>query len=476
MPLFSIDAIYEWWADLKGIKPKLVKVFGGRGTGDFYPSPRGAFEGPGNYGVGPINLDSVGNLLTRGPVFTDELSFSSDFPGSDYKQALTGTLTFTTDSDEVTGSGTAFLSELTTQSYIKLNAQDETKLVKVLEIIDDENLELEEVSTYTGTGAASAYGFLTEREAGLSVASSELAIASGTTNGVRTGMWIPIDYGPLMGHGHMRLSQRIANQEFCCGFVDDLHDPQYRAQVVFDGTSNTQVKFRTSRSSAAADTEETTVNLPNGFVSSSTLDYSITMTGRACHLNIEGVRVASHYRHVPGPYDVVEVACYWNNTGTPASNTTAYIDTFYVANHNRVEVANGFEGEVLPVSLREEVHTITGKRATTATTEVAIIEYTVPAGKSFWVVGYNVSSGTTTVNGNPFKIGKGSVPITEPVNPGTLDSPLLRAFFVAQKSNEKESFLTPLYLAAAGETVRVTVTPDGTTNTTWRASLDFILR
>ena len=60
----------------------------------------------------PIQSDYAGNIQIRGQVLSDEGSFRDGFIGSSLTTALTGTLNFTNGSDQVTGIGTLFLTEL----------------------------------------------------------------------------------------------------------------------------------------------------------------------------------------------------------------------------------------------------------------------------------------------------------------------------------------------------------------------------
>ena len=71
---------------------------------------------------------------------------------TDTVTALTGTLTFTNGSTAVTGSGTAFTTELAVGEYIQLDA-DKT-VGKIATITDDTNIVLD--SNYVGTGGSGA--------------------------------------------------------------------------------------------------------------------------------------------------------------------------------------------------------------------------------------------------------------------------------------------------------------------------------
>lgn len=68
--------------------------------------------------------------------------------------ALTGTITFTNGNTAVTGSGSAFLSEVIVGSLVKLNADSASAWGKVQSIASNTSLTL--ASNYTGTGGAGA--------------------------------------------------------------------------------------------------------------------------------------------------------------------------------------------------------------------------------------------------------------------------------------------------------------------------------
>jgi len=468
------ELLKQKWQDIGD----LFKPIAGRGTGGYYPSPGCHAEGADNYGTNPIQCDSAGQVMTRGPIMTDEESFREDFSGSSIYSALTGTLTFTNGSGDVTGSGTSFTTELDREDYIRLGADGETAWAKVMDVISDTELELEDVYQGTGgTGAAARTHFPTVTGTGgsFSVSNSILTIASGTTNTSQSYVWRYGDYGPMMLHVNGYLSQRIVNQEFYFGFVDDPSSHGVRALVVFDGTDNTKVKLRTASGSAAADTETTTASLPNGVTTANAQNYELTVTAASVHLTINGVKVAEHKLHIPSPYDELNQVSGWNNTGTPATSTNALLDTWFLQNQDRVEVAAGFPGDKIPVRIEEDVHSLYGTLTTTSTgADQVICSYVVPANRYLFIIGYFVSSGDTTIRGIPVKVGKGAM--TETASPGTVDGLVLRAFLLAARTIHGELFSVPRYVAGPGETVKITVTPDGGTSTQWRAAMDFVLR
>lgn len=469
------ELIHDWWELISTDARKKLKLVGGRGTGGFYPAPDCYVEGAANYGANPVQFDSVGNLMARSAVFTDEKSLRDDFPGTSQAVALTGTVSFTADSDEVTGVGTEFLSELNNAKYIKLGTAADTSLRKVLDVLSDTLLELEEVYPTTESGTATSQHFLPIRSAGLSVASSKISIVSGTTSGESTGIYIPIDFGPLMAVGYIDISARVADQEFKFGFLDDELAAEQQAIVVFDGTDNTKCKFRTSSSSAAADIEETTVTLPGGYLTTASLAYQVSMTPKACFLTIGGQRCAVHEKHVPGPYDVVKICAKWKNTATAVSST-ANVDSIYISNHNRIDISATFTGDQIPVRTEEEVHVLMGVLTTTAVTaDQVICSATVPTGKQLYVIGYTMSSNSANVDGSPVKIGKGTV-TTEPAAPGVVDGNIMTAHYLKDASTFALQMNSPVLLASSGETVKMTVTPSDNASTIWRGTIYYVLR
>jgi hypothetical protein len=455
----------------------LFKPIAGRGTGGYYPSPQCHAEGADNYGTSPLQMDDAGNAMVRGPVFTDEESFRDDFAGSSLNTALTGTLTFVSGSTDVVGVGTSFTTQLTRENYIKVVAHSETAWCLVADVIDDTHLELctpYSIST-SATSHKTFFPTLTGTNGSFTVTASECRISSGTTNGSRTAIYREGDYGPMVVQADVYVSQRIANQEFFLGCADDPANPVVYAYAIFDGTTNTTIKLRTSSAAGAENAETTIWAMPNGVLSSNTTRIEIGISMGEVTLAINGVRVGSHKRHIPAAYASLSPVAGFLNTGTPASTTTAYVDTLVFQNVNRIEVSHSFMGEFLPMQTREDGHTLTGYVTTTATTANQVIcSYTVPTGKYLFVTGYSVASSTSTAKGNPIRVGKGAM--TEVVSPGAVDSEVMRTFFLPAASSRNEAFGSPYYLASGGEVVKITVTPDLGTSTTWRASLDFVLR
>jgi len=461
---------------LDGDYGQKVKPTGARGFGGWIPEPTAYPTGPDGYKTGTLQIDPDGSLLIRGPVLTDERSFRCDFPGTSLHTVLTGTLTFTNGNSTVTGNGTTFSSELSAEDYIRLLADGYQYYTLVKNVISDTELLL--VDPYvgsSGSGVGQKTLFTITGTQFFTVVNSKVTIPSGTTASQFNGIYRMADYSPIMAHAVINISTRQANQYGSFGLIDTINTlvPSSVSAVVFDGTDATKVKFNTSCDGV---TEQTDVILPLGYTTANELDYQISVYPEEAVLSIEGVSVARHKRHIPNPYVVLNVFAGWYNLNPgPVVSSNMLIDLIFVSNHNRLQVSQTFLGDTLPVRIVEDVHSIVAKRTTTAVTEVSLIEYTVPVNKTLWVVGYCVSAGISTIRGYPVKIGKGW-PLPDPTNPGVVDGGLIRSFLLEQKTNVSESFSVPLYLAAGGETVYISITPDGVTSTIWRAQLDFILR
>jgi hypothetical protein len=343
-------------------------------TSSFVPNPQNIPDGPGN-----LTQDAAGALSIRGPVLTDEGSFRDDFVGSSLATALTGTLTFVNGSTAVTGSGTAFSTELSTHKYIKLNADGETALARISSIESDTALTL--VDAYTGTsatGASSSQNWMTQTPAGggaaITVGSSLCNLLPGTSNANTVYITRSVDYLPLSAVFSMSISQRIANQSIRVGFqTDTTTTPTQDAIVTFSGTDSSLLTFETSFSSAAADTTTTTVTLPQGLDTSQVLDYEIDLNASTVSLVINSVVYATHRRHLPGPYTVMEFLVLATNTAVVTATTVA-VDTTFISNTDRVQIFNTYSGDPTRVVIdpSPQSGTTFGQVSTAAATDVPI--------------------------------------------------------------------------------------------------------
>lgn len=189
-------------------------------------------------------------------------------------------------------------------------------------------------ATNSGTGSST------------SVASGRASLLSGTTNGgvaqiIRSG-----DYGPMTLHGWGKITQRIANQTATFGFMDSSTSPTKQAVVIFEGTTNTAVKFRTAFGSAATEIQETTVSIPSGGNTSTDHYYKIDVSCNRCALLIDGIVVAKHDLHIPGQYDAMNIVARISNAATVTATTFSF-DKIQFNNWDRTQVDLDFGAEPL---------------------------------------------------------------------------------------------------------------------------------
>jgi len=477
-------AFFEYLQAVYDAIGTLFKPIGGRTIASFDPDPWASIPNYPDPNVGGMaSLDSAGHLHVRGPVMTDEGSSRDDFTGSSLYTNLTGTLTFGA-TTTVTGSGTAFLSEVNRDCYLRLSTDGADKFVKVVEVVSDTELELESAYAGTvgsGTGVVSYWIPKVTGAASWAVSSSNLTLSSNTASGNEARVIKQLDYLPLVITFRASVSQRIANQTICFGVMDDVDSPNELACVVFDGTTNTTAKFVTYASAAVADQQTTTFTLPTGSTSDKTAIYQICLSVFSCILLVNGEEVAKHQFHTPGLYTVMFARVRVYNTGIAASNTDAAIDGFTCSNQNQVQVVNSFRSDPITVRIEEEVHHLVGTLTTTATTaDQVIASTTIPTGKIAYLLGYQVSC-TSGANAAPIKIGR-NPPMTIPASPGSVDPAILEAFdmiTVTQSPPDREQSdfsANPRRIAGGGDVLAMTVTPSAATSTVWRATLYYVLR
>lgn len=318
-------------------------------------------------------MDTDRNLNVRARVLTDEASFRDDFTSATIYTDKTGTYYFTNGSTVVTGVGTAFVTELNKQHYIKQSTHADSAYVLVSEVKSDTYLELAEPyigATASGTGRASFWQYIIGSGASITQTGSEILIASGTTSGTRVNAIRGGDYLPYVIGFKGRVTQRIANQVIAVGLGDSDYDTAMNQTfLIFDGTTNTTVKLRTS--SATTDVETTTVTLPDGLVSSTAAYYQLEITNSKVTLFCNDVRLAEHKLHIPGPYSPMDCHACIHNTGVAGSTTTLALDTYFLTNFDRVEISNTSKGDAISVKeLRASVPTVTSVAAAVADTSL----------------------------------------------------------------------------------------------------------
>lgn len=313
-------------------------------TGTHYQPGFDVATGAGN--GGPLRTDPDGNLVTRAQVLTDELGYRANFANSSLAVSI-GTATFTNGSRAVTGTG--FLTvDLRTDDYVKLDADAGSAWVQVQSLDGDGALTL--VSAYTGTGGTGAASRAivkpsTGSGGAIAVASGVCTITSGTTASSISEVERDVDWLPVVKQSSVAVSQRIANQATYVGFYDESAPaaPKWFAWFLLDGTTATTVKCQSGRNPtqapSAAEIEETTVTLPNGATTATSRRYRVEVLGDRVNFLVDGVVVATHYRAMPGPGDLLTSTVRVVNGATPpGSSTTVTIDYDTCKNHNKLEV------------------------------------------------------------------------------------------------------------------------------------------
>jgi hypothetical protein len=336
-----------WQIEAEGNGPVIANV---PINSSSYPDPSTYYDGT----RAELNQDVFGNLQTRGPVLTDEISFRVDFDadyytnGTNLFKALTGTIDWTNNATNITGIGTAFTTELLQGSYIKKQTDADTLWVQIDYVVNDTTLIL--ATPYQGT-TATATGYqakFKQQTNGGSATVSNSVLALTANNGNNNFAYIEKqgDYLPFNVEFKANVSQRVANQISFFGLqkntgISDIKE----ALIVFDGTVNTQIKCRTRSSSAAADTEETTITLPNGATTATNQIYKIDISGNQVTFLVNDIVVAIHRTHIPGAYDDLKLTGRIYNTTGGTGNGTLSIDYIWFSNNNRIEISNSYRGE-----------------------------------------------------------------------------------------------------------------------------------
>lgn len=310
-------------------------------------------------GTSNIAVDASGRLETHSTVLTDEGSFRDDFTGTSLNTTLTGgtNITFTASSTTVTGTGTAFTTQIKTGDFIKKSADSETNYTEVASIESDTSLTL--MTAYAGTtsttsGVVSNWKTVTAATSGsISVTSSSLSLGSGTGSGESTYITRSGDYLPYTLNVNLTVSQRIANQTILVGFRDQFSSPNYRCEIQFTGTDNTQVNFVTSGGPNAADTTTLVAILPTSTTAVSH-QYKIDLSGNQATLSIDGQVAAISTLHLPPPYALLNIYAGTTNSAIVTA-TTLSLDAIYWFNTDRLQIDNDFKGEPLPVTIASPV-------------------------------------------------------------------------------------------------------------------------
>lgn len=443
-----------------------------KGLGGFIPDPRNNTYQPNPDEVVSLYADVYGALVTRGQILTDEGSFRDDFVGN-IESELTGTVTFTNGSTEITGSGTFFSDELTRAHFIKLQSDGYDKYVQIERMPTSTTALLTEpYSGTTGSGVAVKSRWLYEPLNGITTpftfSGSKVYLSSGTAQDEGVNLYRGGDYLPLVSVWNVKISKRSEKQTAFLGLRDDVNNPTMYSDILFDGYDNTKITFR---SAYGGDEELSHISLPSGFTTDQYLKYKIDTSIDYVGLMINGVLVARHENHVPDPYVPLYLSAGIKNLEAE-TETTFQLDSVLFSNQDQVQISNNFLSPI-PVVSKEDQHTIVGKLSTDTTTlNQNIIEYTVPTDRVFYLIGYRIEC-LGSVDGF-INIGRNDLQIS---GSQSVDGNSFRSIFINGGGNTGEvDFSSPRKIGVGGDTIRVAVTPKGSLTCEWYAILDFVLR
>lgn len=308
-----------------------------------------------------------GGIGTYSNVLTDLEGYHDDFSGTSLTSNLTGTVTLTNGSTQVTGSGTIFQTEISTaDTYIKISTDPDSEFVK-LACQPADNTHLVLSSGYIG-GTASATATITRwartigtggtiAEGSGAAATSEVALSTGTTSGSLSFIQHGSYAAPVTITFWAKVSQAIANQELLVGIVDNIASPNLQSMVVFSGTSTFQVSLRTSENSNAVETN--TATLPviaggNGSLTSTTVynRYRLVCSTDAVELFVNDVALIRNRRHLPSLYGAMPLTLAVHNTGAVGSSSNLIVDSVGVVNHDVVMTASEETTIAAPVAIQ----------------------------------------------------------------------------------------------------------------------------
>lgn len=308
---------------------------------DYWPG----YGGTTDTGSRNATIDPDGALITRGAVTTDEGTFRVNFANTSLAVSL-GTVTVS----GATVTGTGFITTTTRDvhvgDYFKLDADGESSWRQIDSVDSDTQITLSAAYTGGSSGAASRALMrpVTGSGGSIAVASGACTLGSGTTINAQTYIVRNVDYAPLVYRAAFSISQRIANQTIYAGMSEPFTVlDRWYARFKFDGTTNTTVVCETARNPtttpSGAETQTTTVTLPNGVTTAVSNEYRIELLTERVVFFINGIRVAEHSRVIPSQHDEMEGAVrIVNGASAPASNTNVVVDYVTGKNHNKLEV------------------------------------------------------------------------------------------------------------------------------------------
>jgi len=477
-------SLFEVMSTIAGAFGLEIKPTGGSTIRESMPSPNAqpVFDKTTN-NAQPLQVDDLGLLAMRGQILTDEGSFRDNFntPAGSLNTAL-GTATFTNASLTVTGTG--FLTVgVSRDSYVRLTADGNAAWARVARVVSATTLELE--AAYTGAGGTGASEFTNWVQAAvtgssLAVAGSNVTFTTGTTTGGTVSVRRTVDYGMQRWESKFSITNRVANNEIIAGFTStSTAGGAEEAHFFFAGAVTTEVTCRVKAQGGAF--ESLSVTLPNGLTTATSSVYSIEVGRDSVLFYVNGILLAELSNQIPSPYRSLDAIFQSFNNGALGGSLTVVIDYIAVLNDNTVSVSSLGQSKALSTFTAEDVHYIAANLTSTATTEQSVLTFTVPAGKTLYLLSWAITGDSATVTAT-YKIGKSAAnPLTEPASPnaGVADAVIYQAGVLPATIGarvEGTSDYTPMKLAGAGEIVRINVIPSAVTSTIFRAVLRYVLR
>jgi hypothetical protein len=324
---------------------KVAAVAAAKGLGGYLPNPSNNPYMPASDELVSLYVDGEGSLASRGTVLTDEGSFRNDFNADDLATPVTGLASFTSGSQHVYGSGSAFISEISKTGYIRPYTGDDYHWYKVARIVSDTDILIDE--TYASASVtddvliqAESIPILIGDTPGTLVLSGGKILADcGTTSGSGIGLYRQGDYGPMTLVGWLSINQRLDTQSSWFGFRDDATTPYVFADVLFTGSDDTKVVFRTGY---LGESEESIVTLPSGTTTADQLKYTIEITPFHCDFLITSGSSLStvtsslvrHELHIPAPYDEMNLGGAIMNITSSVSSSILSVDCVLFLNYN----------------------------------------------------------------------------------------------------------------------------------------------
>jgi len=224
---------------------------------------------------------------------------------------------------------------------------------------------------------------------------STVTIATTTTNGSAASIYdaVTADVGPMTFTAYASVSGRFANRTIILGMAESnsVSSPGAGAYFSLTGTTATQITCVSAASAAAADQQTTTVTLPNGLDTSTSLRYKVDVSATQVTFSIgtgsgDDVIVARHQLHIPLDVSLLGSIVGARNTGATTA-ASIVLDGVYFANWNRLQIDTDYIGEPLQVTLPNTPSVSTGNLGSLN----AAVTIPVGTGNS---IGMSLSAGT----------------------------------------------------------------------------------